>query len=83
MKLEKDYISCCIEDNGIGREAAIEKKKKSENNHNSLGTQIISSRLDLVNALYGTSLKTIYTDLKNEMGQPVGTRVEIQIPILS
>jgi two-component system, LytTR family, sensor kinase len=83
LKLEKEYISCIIEDNGIGREAAQEKKRKSENNHNSLGTQIISSRLDLVNALYGTSLKTIYTDLKNKDGEPEGTRVEIHIPIMS
>jgi tetratricopeptide (TPR) repeat protein len=83
LKLEKEYISCTIEDNGIGREAAQEKKRKSNNDHNSLGTQIISSRLDLVNALYGTSLKTIYTDLKNEKGEPEGTRVEIHIPIMS
>lgn len=83
LKLENEYISCIIEDNGIGREAAEEKKRKNENNHNSLGTQIVSSRLDLVNALYGTSLKTTYTDLRNENGEPAGTRVEIQIPILS
>jgi sensor histidine kinase YesM len=83
LKLEKDYISCTIEDNGIGREAAQEKKAMSEKNHNSLGTQIVSSRLDLVNALYGTSLKTIYTDLKNENGEPIGTRVEIHIPIMT
>jgi len=83
LKLKKDYISCTIEDNGIGREAAQERKSKSQNNHNSLGTRIISSRLDLVNTLYGTSLKTVYTDLKNENGEPEGTRVEIHIPILS
>jgi len=83
LKLENTYISCIIEDNGIGREAAQEIKRKSENSHNSLGTQIVSSRLDLVNALYGTSLKTIYTDLKNINGEPEGTRVEIQIPILT
>jgi anti-sigma regulatory factor (Ser/Thr protein kinase) len=83
LKLKDEYISCIIEDNGIGRDAAMEKKKKGENNHNSLGTQIVSSRLDLVNALYGTTLKTIYTDLKNDAGESEGTRVEIQIPILS
>jgi LytS/YehU family sensor histidine kinase len=83
LKLEKDYISCTIEDNGIGREAAREKNLKKDKNHNSLGTQIVASRLDLVNALYGTSLKTIYTDLKNKNGEPSGTLVEIQIPILS
>ena len=35
----------------------MEKKERSENNHSSLGTQIVTSRLDLVNTLYGTSLK--------------------------
>jgi tetratricopeptide (TPR) repeat protein len=83
LKLENIYISCTIEDNGIGREAAQEIKRKRETNHNSLGTQIVTSRLDLVNALYGTSLKTIYTDLKNINGEPEGTRVEIQIPIMT
>jgi tetratricopeptide (TPR) repeat protein len=83
LELKIDYISCIIEDNGIGREAALEKKKMIEKNHNSLGTQIASSRLELVNALYGTSLKTIYTDLKNDKGDPIGTRVEIHIPILT
>jgi tetratricopeptide (TPR) repeat protein len=83
LKLKKDYISCIIEDNGIGRDASRERKMKNDKNHNSLGTQITNSRLDLVNTLYGTSLKTIYTDLKNESGESVGTRVEIHIPIMS
>jgi tetratricopeptide (TPR) repeat protein len=83
LELKKDYISCIIEDNGIGREAAQEKKMNSEKGHNSLGTQIVSSRLDLVNSLYGTSLQTIYTDLKNDKGEPEGTRVELHIPILT
>jgi tetratricopeptide (TPR) repeat protein len=83
LNLKDDFILCTIEDNGIGREAAKERNRKREgNNHNSLGTQITASRLDLVNELYGTSLHTIYTDLKNENGEPSGTRVEIHIPII-
>jgi hypothetical protein len=83
LKLKENYILCTIEDNGIGREAAKERNLKREGNHNSLGTQITKSRLDLVNELYGTSLQTIYTDLKNENGEPAGTRVEIHIPLIS
>jgi tetratricopeptide (TPR) repeat protein len=84
LKLKKDYISCVIEDNGIGREAANNRNKnKSENNHHSRGTKIVKSRLDLVNSLYGTNLETIYTDLKNLNGEPEGTRVEIHIPLLT
>jgi two-component system LytT family sensor kinase len=83
LNLGQDQIICTIEDNGIGREAAQARKMSREGNHNSLGTQITSSRLELVNALYGTSLETIYTDLKNEKGEPEGTRVEIHIPIMT
>jgi two-component system, LytTR family, sensor kinase len=83
LQLGEEKIICTIEDNGIGREAAQEKKKLRTENHNSLGTQIVSSRLDLVSALYGTSLKTIYTDLKNEKGEPAGTRVELHIPVMT
>jgi len=83
MKLEEDHIICTIEDNGIGRQAAQERKKMKDTNHNSLGTRIVSSRLDLVNSLYGTSLHTVYTDLKNEKGESDGTRVEIHIPIMT
>jgi len=83
LKLNETYIKCVIEDNGIGREAAQKLREKSEKNHNSLGTQIVASRLELVNSLYGTSLKTIYTDLKNDNGEPSGTRVEIHIPIIT
>jgi tetratricopeptide (TPR) repeat protein len=83
LNLKSKYISCTIEDNGIGREATQEKNKNRQVNHKSLATQITATRLDLVNTLYGTSLKTIYTDLKNDKGEPQGTRVEIHIPILT
>jgi|WetSurMetagenome_2_1015567.scaffolds.fasta_scaffold00002_115 tetratricopeptide (TPR) repeat protein len=83
LKLYQEHLVCTIEDNGIGRDAASERKKMRETNHNSLGTRITASRLELVNALYGTSLKTVYIDLKNEKGEAVGTRVEIHIPILT
>lgn len=83
LKLNDNCILCTIEDNGIGREASMERNLKREGNHNSLGTRISRSRLDLVNELYGTSLQTVYSDLKDEEGRPAGTRVEIHIPILS
>jgi len=83
MKLEQDFISCTIEDNGIGREAAQEIKKAKNGNHLSLGTKITESRLNLVNALYGNSMKIDYTDIKDNEGNPNGTRVVINIPIMT
>jgi sensor histidine kinase YesM len=83
LMLGKDHVSVVIEDNGIGRDASREISRNKEKTHNSLGTQITESRLKLVSALYGTSLKTHFTDLKDEEGKGTGTRVEIHIPILT
>ncbi len=82
MKLDKDHITCIVQDNGIGRKAAQKIRKMKNDSHDSLGTRIVSSRLDLINSLYGTSLHTTFTDLKNDRGQSEGTRVEIEIPIM-
>lgn len=78
-----NHLLCAIEDNGIGREAGMENKKAKGGNHASLGTQITASRIDLVNSAHGTNLKTVFIDLKDHKGEPAGTRVEIQIPILT
>jgi tetratricopeptide (TPR) repeat protein len=83
LALRPDHITCTVEDNGIGREAAMEIRKNRENNHHSLGTRITETRLQLVNELHGTNMKIHYTDLKDEQGRPAGTRVEIEIPILT
>jgi tetratricopeptide (TPR) repeat protein len=83
IKLKNDYLVCTIEDNGIGRGEARERKVKKESNYNSLGTRIATSRLELVNTLYGSSLKTTYTDLKNAEGKAAGTLVEIHIPLMT
>jgi len=83
LKLLDQSIECTIEDNGIGRKAALEIKKQKNGNHNSLGTKITESRLSLVNALYGKNMKIDYTDLKDENGDPNGTKVVIHIPIIT
>ncbi len=83
IKLVNDYLTCTIEDNGIGRDTARERNTENKNNHNSLGTRIVASRLELVNALYGSCLKTTYTDLRDPDGRPAGTRVEMQIPVMT
>lgn len=83
ISMENSHLSCLIIDNGIGREAANEIKKNKARNHQPLGIKITESRIDLINALYGTNLKTIYVDLKDDEGNSAGTSVEIQIPILT
>lgn len=78
-----DHLLCIIEDNGIGRKAGMENKKAKGIGHNSLGTRITASRLEMINAANGTNLKTLFVDLTDDAGGPAGTRVEIQIPIMT
>ncbi len=83
LQLHDDQIICIIQDNGIGRSKAMEIKQQKNENHRSLGTNITESRLRLVNELYGKSMKVIYTDLVDENNEPAGTKVEINIPIIT
>jgi tetratricopeptide (TPR) repeat protein len=83
LQLHNDQILCMIEDNGIGRAKAMEIKLQKNNNHQSLGTNITESRLKLVNEIYGKSMKVIYTDLMDDKGEAAGTKVEINIPIIT
>ena len=83
LQLQDDQILCAVEDNGIGRTKALEIKQQKNNNHHSLGTNITESRLKLVNELYGKSMKVVYTDLVDAGGESAGTKVEINIPIIT
>ena len=83
MKLCDRHICCVIEDNGIGREAAMEIKKQKDTPHHSLGTKITESRINITNALYGTDLKVIFTDLTDDKNNSCGTRVELQLPLMT
>ncbi len=83
LKLDEDRVRCIVEDNGIGRKAAMKINKQTNGNHNSLGTKITESRLKLVNSLYGKNMRIDYTDIENEKGNGIGTRVVIHIPIMT
>jgi len=83
LDLHGDQIICSVEDNGIGRARAMEIKQQKNNHHTSLGTNITESRLKLVNELYGKNMQVVYTDLVDSFGEPAGTKVEINIPIIT
>lgn len=67
-----------IEDDGIGRAAAMELKKKNFPAHKSMGISLTEDRLKLINAQDNVSFETI--DLYNE-GSPSGTRMKIWVKV--
>lgn len=78
VQIEK-VIKCVIIDNGVGRVKAGETKESDE--HKSFGTNITQERLAVINELYNSKLSETITDLYDEQGNAIGTRVEIFIPI--
>ena len=80
IKEEEDLLKCAIEDNGIGREKALELKKSAVLKNKSMGVSITNKRLQLLNQ---KELREMirFTDLKDPSDQPTGTRVDVLIPI--
>ena len=83
LRLKNEQVLCTIEDDGIGRARAMQIRQQKNGHHQSMGNTITESRLKLVNELYGKKMKVHYTDLADINGNPAGTRVEINIPIIT
>lgn len=77
---QDDVLIFIVEDNGIGREAALKLRKKNFPTHNSMGLNMTEERLKLINL--GQQAAFEIEDLKNENG-PCGTRVKIMILLSS
>jgi len=75
-----DNILCIIEDNGIGRVASTGINNRRENHH-SKGSSVTANRLALLSKDGQAGARILYLDLKDEAGNPAGTRVEITIPL--
>ena len=74
FELNDEHIKCIIEDNGVGREKA-NQLKHNHKQHHSFGIEITEQRLKT------SELKTKIYDLKDEKNNPIGTRVEIYLPL--
>lgn len=75
-----DFIRAMVEDNGVGRQKAAQKKK--EDGYRSMGMTITRERLEIINQLYGNKMSEKITDLYDDEGNPAGTRVEIFVPYI-
>jgi two-component system, LytTR family, sensor kinase len=84
---DDDNLLCVIEDNGIGRKKAGERKEASQNikKRQSMGTSITEDRLRYLHeSLEQSDIEFVKTiDLFDpETQTPSGTRVEVIIPIM-
>ncbi len=79
--VDDNTMVCTIEDNGIGREASAKLNQEKRLNKTSLGMKITKERLDLYHKENGTQYSFKIIDLKDEVGTPKGTKVEIVFTI--
>ena len=75
-------LRCIVEDNGIGREKAMEiRAKKITRRKKSMGMRITHDRIQMINKMFDSKTSVEIIDLKDNTGQATGTRVELYIPI--
>lgn len=80
--VENDYLCLKIRDDGIGRAKAALLEGKSVLGHKSMGLEITSQRIA---RLQGSNVKespVIINDLVDADGNPCGTEVLIQLPVI-
>ena len=83
LVVEDNFLTCTIEDDGIGRKKADEiRKKEGEKTHEPAGMMITESRIQILNQLEGSKMNVKITDMKEEKGDEKGTRVKIYIPYI-
>lgn len=78
IQKKRDSILISVEDNGIGREKSMQSKNDIE--HHSMGMELSKNRVDILKSLVSNlSVDILIQDLKDEQGNPSGTRVDIII----
>jgi LytS/YehU family sensor histidine kinase len=77
--VNNEILRCVVDDDGVGRKAESEKNKKGRK---SLGIEFIKERLELMSNNYRTEFNMAVIDKKDLAGKPLGTRVEITLPIM-
>lgn len=75
-----DHLHVIVEDNGVGREAALKAKYKDGVVNESKGLTIVEERLSHLHHQSGFRPLTI-VDLYDSNNRPAGTRVEIVLPL--
>lgn len=80
IKEDNEGLYFCVEDNGVGREAAARLKSQQHIEYQSKGITLATNRLELLSEGKEKKIMTTIIDLKDEAGNPSGTKVIIFFP---
>jgi signal transduction histidine kinase len=73
---EKNYLKLSVEDNGIGRANA-----EGQSTSTGKGLKLTGEFYDILNQINKKPIRHYIIDLYNDIGGPVGTRVEVWVPV--
>jgi LytS/YehU family sensor histidine kinase len=71
----EDILFCQIQDNGVGRKASSVINEQRQASHKSMGVNVTLERINTYQAIYGSKMETVVSDLEE------GTKVEIKLPL--
>ena len=74
-------LTVIVEDNGIGRKKAAGYKTGEHIEYQSRGMSLTAERISMMNAIHGEGIGVNVIDLKDDMDQPIGTRVIVRFPL--
>jgi ligand-binding sensor domain-containing protein len=81
VKRAGDHLECILEDNGIGRKAAMQYKSISPINYQSKGLSLTADRISMFNKEHALKITMQIDDLEDDDHQALGTRVTINFPV--
>jgi two-component sensor histidine kinase len=80
FRKDDDHLVVVVQDNGIGRQKAMEYKTGEHIEYQSKGMSLTAARIQMLQALYHTEIQVQIEDLMGEKGQAEGTRIIIRFP---
>jgi len=80
VKKGENLIQVTVEDNGIGRAAAMKIKKEKTPQHQSQGLKKTEERFEVLKKYFGSNPKIEIIDMFNENKLACGTKVILEIP---
>jgi ligand-binding sensor domain-containing protein len=81
VRREGDHLVCILEDNGIGRKAAMQYKSISPINYQSKGLSLTADRISMFNQEHVQKINMHIDDLEDDFHNSLGTMVTISFPV--
>ena len=72
---------CEIADNGVGIETSRNLKENSVSAHQSMALEISKKRLEAIDAINKNNVAQNITEIKDENGKSIGTKVVLTLPL--